>query len=209
MTIYLIETCSSSKINQQCVYGISLFLFCIIFLIFNIMGFIKMTKIYKKLVYENLILLSCFIQTLIIIIILLCNKEYYFDLFYFIQLMMIISILKKFIKVLFNIDNENYCLKFNIFLLELLNLIFFFFMIYIYFIYNENNNFDKLKKFVQLSYRICYMIINLLLTIFGCKILEILNKKKKNIFNLNLKIIIIKIVMKIIIIIIIEIVMII
>jgi hypothetical protein len=143
------------------------------------MGFIKMTKIFKKIKFENLVLFSCLIQTVIIIIILFFNKEYCFDAFYFIQLMMIISILKNFIKLLFKIDNNNYCFLFNIYMLSIINICFLLLMLYIYFIYKENDNFDNLKKIVQLTYRICYMIINFLLTIFGYKLLNLLNKKKK------------------------------
>ena len=174
----LFKICNNS-INQQCIYGVFLLIFSIIFLLFNLMGFIKMTKIYKKLKFENLVLSSCFIQTLIIIFILLFNKEYCFDAFYFIQLMMIISILKNFIKLLFNIDNNNICLRFNIYMLYFINIFFLLFMLYIYFIYKEDSNFDKSKKYVQLIYRICYMIINVLLTIFGRKLLKLLKKKKK------------------------------
>ena len=175
---YLFDICNNS-INQQCIYSVFLLIFSIIFLLFNLMGFIKMTKIYQKLVYENMILLSCFFQTLIIIIILFINKEYCFDFFYFIQLSMIISILKNFIKLLFKIDNNNYCFLFNIYMLSIINICFLLLMLYIYFIYKENDNFDNLKKIVQLTYRICYMIINFLLTIFGYKLLNLLNKKKK------------------------------
>ena len=174
----LFDICNNS-INQQCIYGAFLLIFCIIFLLFNIMGFIKMTKIYQKIKYENLILLSCLFQTLIIIAILFFNKEYFFDFFYFIQLLMIISILKNFIKLLFGIDNNNLCLKINMYMLIFLNIFFLLLMIYIYFIYNIDSNFDTFKKIAQLTYRICYMIINFLLTIFGYYLLDLLKKKKK------------------------------
>ena len=177
----LFNICLNQKIYQKCIYIVILLIFSIIFLIFNLMGFIRMTKIYKKLVYENSILLLCLFQTIIIIIILFFNKEYFFDLFYFIQLMMIISILKQFIKLLFKIDNKNNCLKFNIVLLICINTFFLLLMIYIYFIYKEDSNIDKYKKITQLTYRICYMIINVLLTTFGCKLLKLIKKKKKKV----------------------------
>jgi len=70
----LFNICLNQKIYQKCIYGVILLIFSIIFLIFNLMGFIRMTKIYKKLVYENSILLLCLFQTIIIIIILFFNK---------------------------------------------------------------------------------------------------------------------------------------
>ena len=91
--------CLTSGAEKVCYAGYLFLLFGIILLISNIFAFIKMTKYYKKMNFENTILLLSSIQSLLLIVQMISSKNYFMSIFLFIQIMDMCLINKKFKKI--------------------------------------------------------------------------------------------------------------
>ena len=91
--------CLKSGTESICYAGYFFLLFGIILLISNIFAFIKMTKYYGKMNFENTILLLSSIQSLLLIVQMISSENYLLSIFLFIQIMDMCLINKKFKKI--------------------------------------------------------------------------------------------------------------
>ena len=91
--------CLTFGIERVCFAGYLLLLFGIILLISNIFAFIKMTKYYGKMNFENTILLLSSIQSLLLIVQMISSENFFISIFLFIQIMDMCLINKKFKKI--------------------------------------------------------------------------------------------------------------
>ena len=104
--------CFTSDFAWICYFGYFFLLFGIVSFIFNVFAFIKMTKYYKKMNFENTILLLSSIQSIILIIQMMLSKTYFVFLFLFIQILSMHLINNKFRKISIGYINIKYdCLN--------------------------------------------------------------------------------------------------
>ena len=91
--------CFISNFEHICYFGYLVLLFGLLLLIFNISAFIKMTKYYGKMNFENTILLLSSIQSIMILIQMIITRNYFICFFLFIQILSIYLINNKFKKI--------------------------------------------------------------------------------------------------------------
>lgn len=172
---FICECFTKSIIHKSCILGICVLLLSIILLILNIRAFIKMTKFYGKMNFENMIILLSIIQILILQLVLLFSYDILFELFFLFQIFIISLIIRKFINLAK--EPKTFWQKNGLSLLiNILNvLIFSIFPIYLY-IFNEKGH----HIFVKLIYRIFHVIITTILTYYCCFFIHYINNVRNN-----------------------------
>ena len=92
-----IVQCKHSIFDEGCIIGSFVSIISLIILGINIFAFIKMTKFYKKMNFENTIILLSIFQTLLLQIVLITSYDIFFEAFFLLQIFIISLIIRKFI----------------------------------------------------------------------------------------------------------------
>ena len=92
-----IDRCSNNSLSDKsCIMGIIIFIISFFPLFFNIYAFVKMTIFYKKLNFENSIILIAAIEIFILEFALTTSFDIFLQLFFFLQIFSISWLIKKF-----------------------------------------------------------------------------------------------------------------
>ena len=173
---FLVHCVKISILDESCIIGSSVLIISIILLVLNIYAFSKMTKFYKKMNFENTIILLSILQTIILQSVLITSYDIFFESFFLLQIFIISLIIRKFI--ILAIEPKTFYDKNGIFLLlNLLNVIIFF----IYPIYL--NIFKGHHLYVKLFYRIFHAITTFILSYYCCYFIKLTIKYKENYLN--------------------------
>ena len=173
---FLVHCVKISILDESCIIGSSVLIISIILLVLNIYAFSKMTKFYKKMNFENTIILLSIIQTILLQLVLISSYDIFFESFFLVQIFIISLIIRKFI--ILAIEPKTFYDKNGIFLLlNLLNVIIFF----IYPIYL--NIFKGHHLYVKLFYRIFHAITTFILSYYCCYFIKLTIKYKENYLN--------------------------
>ena len=105
---FLVHCAKISIIDESCIIGSSVLIISIIILVLNIYALFKMTKFYKKMNFENTIILLSIIQTIFLLqLVLISSYDIFFESF-FLYIQFILKFLKAIIyinKIAFHIVN--------------------------------------------------------------------------------------------------------
>ena len=173
---FLVHCVKISILDESCIIGSSVLIISILLLVLNIYAFSKMTKFYKKMNFENTIILLSIIQTILLQLVLISSYDIFFESFFLVQIFIISLIIRKFI--ILAIEPKTFYDKNGIFLLlNLLNVIIFF----IYPIYL--NIFKGHHLYVKLFYRIFHAITTFILSYYCCYFIKLTIKYKENYLN--------------------------
>ena len=92
-----IDRCSNNSLSDEsCIMGIIIFIISFFPLFFNIYAFVKMTIFYKKLNFENSIILIAAIEIFILEFTLTTSFDIFLEFFFFLQIFSISWLIKKF-----------------------------------------------------------------------------------------------------------------
>ena len=159
--------------DESCLLGSSVLLISIILLFLNVYALIKMTKFYKKMNFENTIILLSIIQTITLQFVLITSYDIFFEAFFLVQIFIISLIIRKFI--ILAIEPKTFFDKNGIFLLlNILNvLIFLIYPLYL-------NIFKGHHLYVKLFYRIFHALSTCILSYYCIFFIKLTVKYKKN-----------------------------
>ena len=162
-----LETCLNSSLPNICYYGFFNLLLGVVFAIFNGYGFIKMTRFFHKIKFENMLLLLSLIQLILFLIAMVLVYSIFFYLFIFIQIGIILLINKKFV----NLSKGFLDIKLPWLnsLIIIINIIYLVSLIVLYAL--------SLDNYISRYYYIIELISSIMLTIYGCKFLNLIKKK--------------------------------
>ena len=162
-----LETCLNSSLPNICYYGFFNLLLGVIFALFNCYGFIKMTRFFHKIKFENMLLLLSLIQLILFLIAMVLVYSIFFYLFIFIQIGIILLINKKFV----NLSKGFLDIKLPWLnsLIIIINIIYLVSLIVLYAL--------SLDNYISRYYYIIELISSIMLTIYGCKFLNLIKKK--------------------------------
>ena len=162
-----LETCLNSSLPNICYYGFFNLLLGVVFAIFNCYGFIKMTRFFHKIKFENMLLLLSLIQLILFLIAMVLVYSIFFYLFIFIQIGIILLINKKFV----NLSKGFLDIKLPWLnsLIIIINIIYLVSLIVLYAL--------SLDNYISRYYYIIELISSIMLTIYGCKFLNLIKKK--------------------------------
>lgn len=175
-----LDKCANNSLGDgSCIMGIIILLISFIPLFFNIYAFAKMTMFYKKLNFENSIILISAIEIFILEFALTTSLDIFLQFFFFMQIMSISLLLKKFSNIFKHLKS---IFKNNVFFISInaINLIIFILYIVLMVISEE-------KSFIiNLIYKIFYLIATCLLS-YSCIFMNklIAQHKKEYIENYN------------------------
>ena len=168
-----IDKCRNNSLSDEsCIMGIIIFTISFLPLFFNIYAFIKMTMFYKKLNFENTIILISAIEILILEFALTTSLDVLLQLFFFIQIIIISLLIKKFSQL---IKEMNSIFKKNVFfiLINAINCIIF--AAYIVCMIKKEKNI----YIINFVYKIFYFISTCILS-YSCIIINgYISKHKK------------------------------
>ena len=175
-----IDRCSNNSLSDEsCIMGIIIFIISFFPLFFNIYAFVKMTIFYKKLNFENSIILIAAIEIFILEFALTTSFDIFLQLFFFLQIFSISWLIKKFsnlIKDVMSIFKKSILFI----LINIINLI----LIIVYIIYMvkaEENIF-----IINLVFKIFYFITACLLGYICIFMNRLITKHKlENLENYN------------------------
>ena len=162
-----LETCLNSSLPNICYYGFFNLLLGVVFAIFNCYGFIKMTRFFHKIKFENMLLLLSLIQLILFLIAMVLVYSIFFYLFIFIQIGIILLINKKFV----NLSKGFLDIKLPWLnsMIIIINIIYLVSLIVLYAL--------SLDNYISRYYYIIELISSIMLTIYGCKFLNLIKKK--------------------------------
>jgi hypothetical protein len=162
-----LETCLNSSFPNICYYGFFNLLLGVVFAIFNCYGFIKMTRFFHKIKFENMLLLLSLIQLILFLIAMVLVYSIFFYLFIFIQIGIILLINKKFV----NLSKGFLDIKLPWLnsMIIIINIIYLVSLIVLYAL--------SLDNYISRYYYIIELISSIMLTIYGCKFLNLIKKK--------------------------------
>ena len=162
-----LETCLNSSLPNICYYGFFNLFLGVVFAIFNCYGFIKMTRFFHKIKFENMLLLLSLIQLILFLIAMVLVYSIFFYLFIFIQIGMILLINKKFV----NLSKGFLDIKLPWLnsMIIIINIIYLVSLIVLYAL--------SLDNYISRYYYIIELISSIMLTIYGCKFLNLIKKK--------------------------------
>ena len=173
---FIIQCINISIFDESCLLGSSVLIISIILLVLSIKAFIKMTKFYKKMNFENTIILLSILQTIILQSVLITSYDIFFESFFLLQIFIISLIIRK-----FNIlakDPKTFFDKNWIFIvLNVLN--FLIFLIYPLYL----NIFKGKHLYVKLFYRIFHASTTCILSYYCCFFVKLTAKYKENYLN--------------------------
>lgn len=104
------DKCISSEFDNSCYFGYFVLVFGLFVLLSNLYAFLKMTKYYGKMNFENTILLLSLIQSIILLFQMILSYEFFECLFIFIQILSMTLINYKFEKISIGYINIKYSL---------------------------------------------------------------------------------------------------
>ena len=162
-----LETCLNSSLPNICYYGFFNLLLGVVFAIFNCYGFIKMTRFFHKIKFENMLLLLSLIQLILFLIAMVLVYSIFFYLFIFIQIGIILLINKKFV----NLSKGFLDIKLPWLnsMIIIINIIYLVSLIVLYAL--------SLDNYISRYYYIIELISSIMLTIYGYKFLNLIKKK--------------------------------
>ena len=162
-----LKTCLNSSLPNICYYGFFNLLLGVVFAIFNCYGFIKMTRFFHKIKFENMLLLLSLIQLILFLIAMVLVYSIFFYLFIFIQIGIILLINKKFV----NLSKGFLDIKLPWLnsMIIIINIIYLVSLIVLYAL--------SLDNYISRYYYIIELISSIMLTIYGCKFLNLIKKK--------------------------------
>ena len=162
-----LETCLNSSLPNICYYGFFNLLLGVVFAIFNCYGFIKMTRFFHKIKFENMLLLLSLIQLILFLIAMVLVYSIFFYLFIFIQIGIILLINKKFV----NLSKGFLDIKLPWLnsMIIIINIIYLVSLIVLYAL--------SLDNYISRYYYIIELISSIMLTIYSCKFLNLIKKK--------------------------------
>lgn len=156
----------------------------ILLVIINIFAFYKMINYYRKFCFENRIILSCIIQSLIVLVNIMTSIAFVFEFYYLVQITTSSYIIKRFIKLSLN-DNQNSRHINAFFMINFLNF-FIFILIILTFFYSPIQNFREIFELVYRGYSFSIFVV---LAVCGYKVYSIIVKdeddNKKDIIKLS------------------------
>ena len=172
---FFVENCFSSCFENICLFGFFDLFIGVLFLCLNAYAFIQMTKYYRKLNFENTILLISFAQLILFLIIMILYYQEVIYIFHFLQISVICLINRKFVKlsrgfIKLKYDWINYVIiAFNIIYLI---------SRFVVDILEKNELCDSsLGKYFSFSYYFIELMASILLTVYCCKFLNIIKQK--------------------------------
>ena len=158
---FINECIDKSLFNESCILGSCVLIFSLYLLFISMKAFYKMTKVYKKLNFENFIISLSIAQNIVLLVVLFSLYDFAFETFFLFQIFIISLIIRKFI--ILATDPKTFYDKNIIFiLLNSLNIIIF----SIYPIYLKS--FKGHHLYVKLFYRIFHAITTCILTYYCC-----------------------------------------
>lgn len=175
-----IDRCTNNSLSDEsCIMGIVTLIITFFPLLFNVYAFVKMTMFYKKLNFENSIILVSAIEIFILEFALTTSLDVFLQFFFFIQIILTSFLIKKFANLIKDMQS---LFKNNFFFISLNIINFIIFIAYLVFmIITEDSNF-----IINLVYKIFYFITTCVLSyscIFMNRLIE--KHKKEYIENYN------------------------
>ena len=170
---FITQCINISLFDESCILGSSVSIISLILLGINIFAFIKMTKFYKKMNFENTIILLSIFQTIILQFVLITLYDIFFESFFLVQIFIISLIIRKFI--ILAGEPKTFFDKNGLFIiLNILNLLIFL----IYPIYLSILSGHHL--YVKLFYRIFHAITVCILSYYCCFFINLTAKYKED-----------------------------
>ena len=159
------DKCFDTDFPHVCYEGFSVILIGLIFSILNIYAFLKMTKYYGKMNFENTILLLSSIQSLMLLIEIFISKNLLKSIFIFIQISSMCLINLKFKKI----SKGFLYLKYNYLTITtaIVNIIYLIVFIIIYTL-EHLDHIDSVLKYITIFYYIIELFSSILLTYNCC-----------------------------------------
>ena len=174
---YFHKKCFISKIPNECFEGFFVLLFGFLFSILNLYAFIRMTKYYGKMNFENTVLLFSTIQSLVLLIEIIISKNILISFFIFIQISSMCLINFKFKKI----SKGFFDLKYHslTIIIAVINTIYLFVFIAIYVI--EHLKFiDKISFYISTFYYVLELFSSFLLSYNCCVFLGLMKNYQIN-----------------------------
>lgn len=168
---YIGNCINNSFFCQSCILGTIIFIIGIINLLCNIIAFIKMTKFYKKLNFENTVILFSIIQTIFLQILLIISFDMFFEVFLFIQIMIISMIIRKF-KILAEDSTNNKNTNTFFVFLNVMNFILFWIFPFYLLSSGENSEYSIIK----IIYHSYHFIVTCCLVYYCLMFIKLTNK---------------------------------
>lgn len=175
-SVTLYKSCSASFSNLPCIFGLITSSIGFIFFLIILFAFIKMTRFYKKMNFENNMLLLCLIQSLIILIEIITSHNIFKCIFNFIQIFSISLIIRKFKKL-----SSNYLLvteKTSTILINSVNVIYLLAFIIIMIFIKNPDSLTNCLIIMNIIYSFILLLIIILLTYYCCIFLSLIKKFK-------------------------------
>ena len=162
-----------SILDESCILGCSVLIISLILLWVSLLAFTKMTKFYKKMNFENTIILWSIFLTIILQSVLITSYDLFFEGFFLVQIFIITLIIRKFI--ILAKEPKTFFDKNCVFLiLNILNfLIFLIYPIYL-------QIFKGHHLYVKLFYRIFHAITTCILSYYCCFFIDLTAKYKED-----------------------------
>ena len=167
-----------SFIDKSCIFGLSVLVLSIILLLLNIRAFIKMTKFYGKMNFENMIILLSIFQIIDLQLVLILSYDILFESFFLLQIFIISLIIRKFI--ILAREPKTFLEKNGMFIiLNIFNILLYsIFPIYLY-IFNQSGN----HLFIKVIYRAFHVITTAILSYYCCIFIRYINNNYSNLNN--------------------------
>ena len=170
---FIIQCIYSSIIDESCILGTSVLIISIILLMLSILALYKMTRFYKKMNFENTIILLSILQTIIMQLVLISLYDIFFESFFLLQIFIISLIIRKF-RILAKEPKTFFDKNGFFIILNVLNVLIF--CIYPFYL----NIFKGHHLYVKLFYRIFHAITTCILSYYCCFFIKLAAKYKEN-----------------------------
>ena len=172
------DKCFIVNFEYYCYSGFFVIFFGFILLILNAFAFIKMTKFYGKMNFENTILLLSSIQSIFLLVEIIISKNILISFFIFLQILSMCLINFKFKKISKGFFNLKYYNLTKI--IAIINIIYLFIFISIFFIITLKITERDLLFYLSIFYYLLEIISSFLLTYNCCAFLGIIKQYKLN-----------------------------
>ena len=167
-----------SFIDKSCIFGLSVLILSIILLLLNIRAFIKMTKFYGKMNFENMIILLSIFQIIDLQLVLILSYDILFESFFLLQIFIISLIIIKII-ILAREPKTFYEKNGMFIILNIFNILLYsIFPIYLY-IFNQSGH----HLFIKVIYRAFHVITTAILSYYCCIFIRYINNNYSNLNN--------------------------
>ena len=166
--IHFTDICFKSGLPYICIFGFVDIFIGLVFLVFNCYAFIKMTKFFGQICFENMMVLLSMIQLILFLIEMVLFNNLLIYLFTFLQIIMIFLINNKFNQISKGIMELKYTWINKVILI--INICYFVGLIILNFVYPDLKHVNYVYYFIELFAAI-------LLTFYCCKFLNIIKRK--------------------------------